>query len=101
MQHQKIVITGNHKIRCSVDGELEKLVVLGIAAGTDNVNDRLHFGDASEPPEVLLALFYGDVWVELGPGQDIGKFLERCFGDQELRLFDCFPHCLARYGGRQ
>lgn len=77
MQRQEVFIAGNNKIRFSIDGELEKLVVPGITAGADNVDDRYDFGDASEQPEELLALFYGEVWVELGAGQDIGELLER------------------------
>lgn len=73
MESQQIGLAGEDQLCLAVQRDFEKLVVLGVAASMDGIDDRYKLGQASQQTQELLAVFETDVAVEFRARQDIGS----------------------------
>ena len=69
MHGQQISVSRENHVRPAIQGHLEKLVVLGVAAFAHQLNDGNKLGRACELGEKNAAFFQTDVAVELRPGE--------------------------------
>ena len=93
MEVKEVGIARDNEAGFTVDSKFEEFVVPGIAARMDRVNDRNHLGDAAEETQKILALFNGNVGIEFGARESVGRLNS---GSEQIIffLFQC-PFSLA------
>jgi len=85
-------------LRRTIDGELDKLVVLRVAAGPDDTYDRDSFGNTVEQAQELLAFLDRRIGIELLTGENIGQLDDRVIGGKQLGLGYGSANSLPRDG---
>ena len=71
MKGEEVGVARDNQLRGAIDGQLEKLVVLRVAAGTHDMGDRDSFGNTVEQPQEFAAFFDRYVGIELRTGENI------------------------------
>ena len=83
-------------MRRTIDGKLEKFVVLRVTASPDDMYDRDSFGNTIKQPQELLPLPDCRIGVELLTGENVGELDDGVIGSEQLGLGNGLANSLPR-----
>ena len=96
MKSEQVGVAGDYQLRRTIDGKLEKFVVLRLTASPDDMYDRDSFGNTIKQPQELLALPDCHIGVELLTGENIGKLDDGVIGSKQPGLGNGLANSLPR-----
>ena len=100
MKGEEVGVARDNQLRGAIDGQLEKLVVLRVAAGAHDMGDRDSFGNPVEQPQEFAAFFDRYVGIELRTGENFGQLHDGVVGGKRLGFGDSLANSLPRDGAR-
>ena len=96
MKSEQVGVAGDYQLRRTIDGKLEKFVVLRVTASAYDMHDRDSFGNTIKQPQELLALAGCRIGVELRTGENLGKLDDGVIGSKQPRLGNGLANSLPR-----